>query len=90
MDSSKFTGRNQLIERLSSQVGDRNLAIAILKKRGYIEEDGLTLTTIGWSRNMMNAEERAIDRRSRKSGLSPDHFSYNENTNKAVLKSRKK
>jgi hypothetical protein len=90
MDNSKFTGRNQLIERLSSQVGDRNLAIAILKKRGYIEEDGLTLTTMGWSRNMMSAEERAIDRRSKKSGLPPDHFSYNENTNKAVLKSRKK
>jgi len=39
---------------------------------------------------MMSAEERAIDRRSKKSGLPPDHFSYNEKTNKAVLKNRKK
>jgi len=79
-----FTDRNQLIDRLTHQVGNRSLAIEILKKRGHLESDGKTLTALGIMRNSMTAEERAIDRRSKKTGQSPDQFSYNRRTNKAV------
>ena len=86
MKKGSFTGRNQLIDRLASQVGSKSLAIEILKKRGHLEEDGKTLTPLGAERNSMTAEERAIDRRARSSGETPDKYSYNPATNKAVIK----
>lgn len=79
-----FTGRGQLINRLSSQVGSRELAIELLKKRGHLEKDGRTLTAAGIARDLMTAEERAIDRKSKKTGMPPDTFGYNEESNKAV------
>ena len=34
MESQNFMGRNQLIDRLSDQVGNRDMALGILEKRG--------------------------------------------------------
>ena len=62
MTTQKFMGRNQLIERLSAQVGDRDAAIKILQERGHLKADGKTFTAEGLKRNMMTAEERAKDR----------------------------
>lgn len=83
MASQDFLGRNQLIERLTSQVGDRNKAIAILQSRGHLEKDGKTFTDEGLKRNLMSAAERAIDRVSKRLGKEPDSFVYNQETNTA-------
>ncbi len=81
MATQKFMGKGQLLDRLSAQVGSRSKAIAILKKRGHLTEDGKSYTSTGMMRNMMTAEERAKDRASKKTGLSPDNFKYNPKTN---------
>ena len=83
MQTQKYMGRGQLINRLTAQVGDRKLAIGILQKRGYLKADGKTLTKEGMRRNAMTAEERAKDRASKKTGLPPNRFTYNPITNTA-------
>ena len=40
MATQKFMGRGKLLERLTEQVGDKGLAIAILQKRGHLKSDG--------------------------------------------------
>ena len=79
-------GRGQPINRLSTQVGDRGEAIAILEKRGQLKKDGKTLTKKGKERNDMTAEKRAIDRASTKSGKPKSAYTYNPKTNTATLK----
>jgi hypothetical protein len=77
-------GRGQLVDRLTAQVGNRGLAIDILKKRGHLKADGKTLTKEGMKRNAMTAAERAKDRAAKKSGLSSSQFKYNPTTNTAT------
>lgn len=84
--SQKFTGRHQLIDRLASQVGDRELAVHLLQKRGQLAADGKTLTAKGAERDAMTAEERAIDRAARASSNPKAAFRYDEATNRATLK----
>jgi len=81
MQTQKFMGRGQLINRLTAQVGDRKTAISILQKRGHLMSDGKTFTKKGLERNAMTAAERAKDRASKKTGLSSSEFSYNPKTN---------
>jgi len=57
----KFKGRGVLVKRLASQVGDKGMAIALLKKRGDMAPGG-KLTPKGEKRNRMTAAERAADR----------------------------
>lgn len=83
MTSQDFLGKNQLINRLTSQVGDRKKAIAILQSRGHLEKDGKTFTEEGLKRNAMSAAERAIDRASKRLNEDPDSFLYNQLTNTA-------
>ena len=84
-ESQSFMGRGQLHSRLSSQVGNSNLAKNILINRGHMNLDG-SLTSKGQSRNIMTASERAIDRASKSSGNSPSDYTYNPTTNRATLK----
>ena len=86
METQKFMGRGQLIDRLTAQVGDRDTAIKILQKRGHLMADGKTLTAEGIKRNMMTAEERAKDRAAKHTGRTPTAFKYNPKTNLATLK----
>lgn len=79
MITQKFMGRGQLVNRLSAQVGDRELAIRILQNRGHLMSDGKTLTEKGKRRNEMTAEERSNDRAS-KNGK---EMFYNPLTNKS-------
>jgi hypothetical protein len=81
----KFLGRNQLIDRLTAQLGSKEKAYDLLKKRGHMKEDG-TLTAEGERRNRMTAEERAIDRASSASGRPKAHYTYDPRTNRATLK----
>jgi hypothetical protein len=86
MQTQKFMGRGQLVNRLTAQVGGRGLAIEILKKRGHLKADGRTLTEEGKRRNAMTASERAKDRASKRTGLPVSEFVYDRRTNKARKK----
>lgn len=88
MATQKFMGRGQLIDRLTAQVGDRDAAIEILKKRGHLKADGKTFTPEGARRNAMTAEERALDRAKKRTGKPASSFTYNPKTNTALLKRR--
>jgi len=87
--TQQHMGRNSLVDRLAAQVGNRDLAIEILKKRGHLAQDGKTLTAEGMKRNAMTAEERAIDRAVKRTGKEAKDFTYKPATNMAVLKNRK-
>ena len=76
-------GRGQLVNRLSKQVGNKELAIELLIKRGHLQKDGKTFTKAGAMRNSMTAAERAIDRAAKYSGKSSSNFIYNPIKNTA-------
>lgn len=86
MVTQKFMGRNQLLDRLAAQMGDRGLAIKKLQERGHLKADGETYTVEGMKRNMMTAEERAKDRASKRQGVPTSKFNYNPKTNTARRK----
>ena len=86
IQTEKHMGRNQLIERLSAQVGNRDMAVRILQDRGMLLPGTETLTKKGMIRNSMTAEERAIDRAATRSGRSESDYVYNSTTNRATLK----
>ena len=90
MATQKYMGKGQLINRLAAQVGDRELAVSILQKRGDLKADGTTLTEKGKKRDSMTAEERAKDRASKETGRPASSFGYNPATNKAKSLSRAK
>jgi hypothetical protein len=85
METQAFTGRDQLLQRLTAQVGDEGLARSILIDRGHMTADG-KLTAAGYARSMMTAEERAIDRAVKRSGRSHSDYVYNPDTNRATVK----
>lgn len=87
MATQKFMGRGQLIDRLAAQVGDRDMALEILKKRGHVNAKG-ELTAEGRKRDMMTAAERAKDRAAKAAGRSVDQYAYNPTTNTATLRRR--
>jgi hypothetical protein len=80
MESQEYLGKGQLVDRLMSQVKNRDFAINILKDRGDMAASG-SLTAKGMERDGMDASERAIDR---KSQTDPRELGYNAETNKAV------
>ena len=82
MATQKHMGRNQLIERLTAQVGNKDTAIEILKKRGHLDKNG-EYTVEGLKRSRMTAEERAKDRASKKTGKPKSAFNYNPKSNMA-------
>ena len=86
MNTDDFTGAGQLIERLTEQVGDRELALKILEKRGHVYPNTDMLTEEGLLRDNMTAEERALDRAAKQTNKSPDKFLYDPTTNKTKLK----
>lgn len=86
MATQKFMGRNQLIDRLAAQVGDRDKALAILADRGHYDPKAGKLTPEGERRNKMTAEERALDRAAKSSGKPKTAYKYDPRTNRAKLK----
>jgi hypothetical protein len=86
MTTQKFMGKNQLIDRLAAQVGNRDMAIEILKDRGHLAADGKTLTAEGIKRDNMTAEERAKDRAAKRTGATTKAFKYDPKTNRATFK----
>ena len=63
------------------------LAIALLKKRGQMDNHG-RLTALGRERNSLTARERAIDRASKSSTHPKEDFIYNPKTNRATLRKK--
>jgi hypothetical protein len=86
MATQKFMGKNQLIKRLTAQVGSQAMAINILKDRGQLKADGKTLTAAGKKRDDMTAKQRAVDRATKASGRKPSEYKYDPKTNRATLK----
>lgn len=78
-------GRGSLLKRLTAQTGSAAMATGILKKRGDMNADG-SLTAHGAARNLMTAEERALDRSAKRYGKPTTSFEYNPRTNSANLK----
>jgi hypothetical protein len=83
MTTQQFMGRHQLVSRLTAQVGSRDEAIALLKKRGHMNAKG-ELTATGRARDRMTAAERAKDRAARATRRKPADFDYNPATNAAT------
>ena len=84
METQRFMGSGQLVDRLMAQVGDRGFAIALLKKRGDMNPDG-SLTAKGEEANAMNSGQRATKRASKKSGKPEYLYTYNPLTNTSTL-----
>lgn len=75
----------RLVDRLTEQVGDRDMAIAILKKRGHLDANG-NLTVEGKKRQALGAAGRAKDRAAKRSGRKSANYKYNAKTNRATLR----
>jgi hypothetical protein len=87
MATQKFMGRHHLVDRLAAQVGSKESAVSILKKRGDMSATG-ALTPKGKQRNSMTAAGRAKDRAAKAEGHPAKDFSYNPKTNSARLKGK--
>jgi hypothetical protein len=61
------------------------MAIALLKKRGQMDNKG-NLTAKGKKRQAMGNGGRAKDRAAKRSGKSTKDYKYNAKTNRATLK----
>ena len=85
MESQNFLGRNQLIDRLSDQVGSRDMALGILEKRGHVFPNSDKLTITVQIRDNMTAEERALERAAKNSGKPVSNFTYDPLTNSTKL-----
>ena len=84
METQRFMGSGELVNRLTAQVGSKSFAISLLKKRGDMAASG-DLTAKGESRNAMTAEERATDRASKESGKPKSSYTYDSKTNRSTL-----
>ena len=84
METQRFMGSGQLVDRLTAQVGSRSFAMALLKKRGDMTADG-KLTAKGEEANAMNSGQRATKRASEKSGKPEYLYTYNALTNRSTL-----
>jgi len=87
MATQKFMGRNQLIDRLSAQIGSKEAALEVLQKRGHVDAQG-KLTEAGKKRDAMTAEERALDRAKTRTGKPVSALKYNPATNRATLRKK--
>ena len=86
MATTKHMGRGSLIDRLAAQVGSREMAVGLLQQRGHLYPGSERFTPEGQKRNMMTAEERAIDRASKRSNKPEYAFKYDPKTNRATRK----
>ena len=92
MATQKFMGSGQLLQRLTAQLnssgfkGDAEAAAkGILVQRGQMTEDG-AYTKAGAARNAMTAEDRAVDRATKKYGGAATQYRYDPKTNRATKK----
>lgn len=77
---------DKLLKRLAKQVGDKGMAIGLLKKRGDMKPGSTELTAKGKKREDLGPAGRAKDRAAKAGGHSPKDYAYNPKTNAAKLK----
>lgn len=83
---------SKLEDRLTRQLASRGVknsrgvAIGLLKKRGHMDDDGLTKE--GRKRQAMGNDGRAKDRAAKESGRSAKDYKYDAKTNRATLKKK--
>tara|TARA_R110000868_G_scaffold323867_2_gene584810 strand:- start:923 stop:1186 length:264 start_codon:yes stop_codon:yes gene_type:complete len=87
MATMKHMGSNEMVKRLTAQVGSEKLARSILVSRGHMDKEG-NLTKAGKARDAMTAEERAVDRASKRSGKPAAAYKYDPRTNAAKLRKK--
>jgi hypothetical protein len=63
--------------------GNREMAIAVLRKRWHVYPDSEELTPEGMQRDRMGAEGRAMDRAAKQFGGNMFDYTYDYDTNKA-------
>jgi hypothetical protein len=93
MATQKFMGKGVLLERLTEQMRTQKnppkdpeaTARAVLTARGMLDNKG-DYTDKGKERSNMTAEERALDRASKRTGDPKTAFKYNAKTNLALRK----
>ena len=85
MESPNFMWRNPLIDRVTDQVGSRDMALGILEKRGHVFPNTDKLTITGKIRDNMTAEERGLERAAKNSGKPVSSFTYDPLTNSTKL-----
>jgi len=93
MATQKFMGKGVLLERLTEQMRTQKnppkdpeaTARAVLTARGMLDDKG-NYTDKGKERSNMTAEERALDRASKRTGNPKTAFKYNAKTNLALRK----
>jgi hypothetical protein len=93
MATQKFMGKGVLLERLTEQMRTQKnppkdpeaTARAVLTARGMLDDKG-NYTDKGKERSNMTAEERALDRASKRTGTPKTAFKYNAKTNLALRK----
>lgn len=71
-----------LVDRLTEQVGDRKLAINLLRRRGHMHPDSEELTPEGVDREWLGRDGRAKDRAVKRTGGSMADYDYDHLTNK--------
>jgi len=72
-----------LLDRLAEQVGDRKLAINLLRKRGHMEKDSELLTPEGADREWLGRDGRAKNRAVKLHGGCSADYKYDHKTNRA-------
>jgi len=85
MNTQKHMGSKSLVKRLTAQTGSEGMAIALLKKRGQMDDKG-KLTAKGKERDDMTAAERAKDRAAKDHGGKAADYKYSPRTNTARKK----
>jgi len=80
--------KEQLMEKGTKELEAEELSKNILIKRGHLNKDG-SVTTEGYIRGNMSAEERAIDRAVKRYGGIPEYYEYDPIKNYAYKKTGK-
>jgi hypothetical protein len=75
MATQKFMGKNQLIDRLSAQVGSKSAALTILKKRGQLKPAKIEKELPKKSK-VISKHNIIVDSRQRNYNIYPDPSNY--------------
>ena len=72
-----------LLDRLTEQVGDKNLAKSLLIERNHLNPDG-SLTQEGQRLDGLGAEGRALERHIKRYGGNSEDYEYDPETNRVT------
>lgn len=88
----KEEAKPKILTRLTNQLRSKGvdnaagIAVGKLRQFGILKKDSMALTEKGKKRNKMSPGARAKDRAAKRSGKSPQDYTYSKQTNTAKLK----